>query len=285
MSVDRYASLELSTGSTVVKKGDIWWHQVRPFLYRPLLPFRKYDLGNAVRQFGKFGAYQHGVIDGQPHNSYLNFIVFEDLHNYATGQLHKGVRRNLEATIKNDVALRRVLDEEEFSAKAYDVYLSFYRRTKYSFDTSRATKDGFAQWTRALFEFQDLVIVGAFSGQELLAFEIACLVEDAVILKTVAHSDKGIEFRTPDLLLHYWRVSTRETQSINVIYDSMLLNTLGINEFKIRRGARVTALPAFLHINPVVLWLIRTASKSIHTRLLGREAAEALTTGRTSQAA
>jgi len=51
-----------------------------------------------------------------------------------------------------------------FSAKAYDVYLSFYRRTKYSFDTSRATKDGFAQWTRALFEFQDLVIVGAFSG-------------------------------------------------------------------------------------------------------------------------
>jgi len=43
MSEERYAAFEHATAMTVVKCGSAWWTQVRPYLYRPLLPFKKYD--------------------------------------------------------------------------------------------------------------------------------------------------------------------------------------------------------------------------------------------------
>ena len=41
MSADEFAAVELALGGKVVKSGDVWWRQVRPFFYRPLLPYRE----------------------------------------------------------------------------------------------------------------------------------------------------------------------------------------------------------------------------------------------------
>src|SRR5271168_4378956 len=71
MTVDRYAAFERATEMKVVKFGDIWWHRVRPFLYRPLLPFKKYDV-KVAEGIGRIGVFQYGVEDAQSCNSYLN---------------------------------------------------------------------------------------------------------------------------------------------------------------------------------------------------------------------
>ncbi len=73
----------------------------------------------------------------------------------------------------------------------------------------------------------------------------------------------------PDLLLHTYRISTREQPQIHAIYVGMLGQSPGINEYYFIRGARVLALPAFLHMHPALLWLIRKANKSIYGRLRG----------------
>jgi hypothetical protein len=269
MSVDRYAALERATAVKVVKKGNIWWHQIRPFLYRPLLPFKKYDLKTAREGFSKISAFQHCVEDGQPHNSCLNPVVFDELHSYDLKNMPGNVQRHVKKALRNRVTVSRIVDEREFSEKAYPVYLSFYERTKYGFDPSRRRKNGFSRWAHAVFKFHEAVVLGAFAGQELVGFEISCLIENTLILKTIVHSQRALRLGCPDLLLHHYRISALEQPDIHAIYDSMLAGNPGINEFKIVRGAKVLALPAFLNIHPIVLWWLKNTTESIYSRLHG----------------
>jgi hypothetical protein len=268
MSIDRYAALESAAGLKVTKQGDVFWQQVRPFFYRPLAPYCGYDQAATARQFGKLAAFQHGVLNGQPSNSYLNFIVFDDLRNYDPGKLHRNAQRNLRAAQKNGLVAARLADEKQFVEQGYELYLSFYRRAKYEFATQRTRKEGFAQWARALFQFPDMPILGAFQGDKLLGFEMSCRIGDTVIRKTMVHSDKGLELRAPDLLLHHCRVAAREDPSITLVYDSGL-STHGIDEYKLRRGAHVTAIPAYLHVNPILLGLIKKFGSTSYQRLGG----------------
>jgi hypothetical protein len=131
-------------------------------------------------------------------------------------------------------------------------------------------EDGFSRWSHALFQFPETVVLGAFAGRDM-SFEIGCLVEDTFILKTLVNSDKALKLGAPDLLLHSYRISVREQPNIRGIYASMLGQRSGINEFYLVRGARVLALPAFLHMHPALLWLTRRTSKNTYERLLGFE--------------
>jgi hypothetical protein len=253
----------------VVKTGDTWWHQVRPFLYRPLLPFKKYDLRKTTKDFNRIGAYQYGVEDGQACNSYLNPIIFDELQNYDIQKLAYSVRKHIKKAVKNDVIVSRILNEREFSEYAYPCYVSFYERTRYGFDKSRRTRDGFSRWSRTLFQFPEAVILGAFVGQELVSYEIACLVEETLFLKTLVNSDKALRLGAPDLLLHTYRLRSREQPEIHAIYDSMLGQSAGINKYYLIRGARVVAVRADLHMQPVLRWLLQKGNDKIYRRLLG----------------
>lgn len=274
MTADRYADLERATGIRVVKVGDVWWQQVRPFLYRPLLPFRKYDLKKTEDGLTAIGAFQYGVEEGQTCNSHLNPIVFDEPHSYDIKKLRYNVQKHIKKALKNGVRVSRIVDEKEFCESAYPCYVSFYQRTKYAFDASRRRKDGFSRWAHTLFDFPETVILGAFAGRELVSFEIGCLVEDTFILKTLVNSDKALKLGAPDLLLHTYRTGVCEQPNINLIYDSMLGQSSGINEYYIVRGARVLALPAFLNMHPALLWFIRKANKGIYKRLLGFDSEE-----------
>jgi hypothetical protein len=49
----------------------------------------------------------------------------------------------------------------------------------------------------------------------------------------------------------------------------MMSENSGLNKYKMMRGATVIALPAFLHIHPGILWLIKKANCAAHERLRG----------------
>ena len=59
MSVERFAALEGAAGLKISKQSDIYWREVRPFFYRPLAPFCKYDPQKTKRQFRLLAAFQH----------------------------------------------------------------------------------------------------------------------------------------------------------------------------------------------------------------------------------
>lgn len=236
MSVERYAAFEQATGAKVVRIGEIWWQQSRSFLYRPLLPFKKYDLTRIREGFDRVGVFQTAVEDKQPSNSYLNPIMYERPQDYDANKFRDSARKNLNKALRNPIAVRFIVDAEQFSEMAYPVYLSFYKRTKYRFDTSRKDKAKFTGWAHAVFQFPEAVVLGAFVGQELVSFEIACLVENTLILKTLVTSDKALTLNAPDLLLHSYRTIAQHHPEIQVIYDSMLAANVGLNNYKVRRG-------------------------------------------------
>lgn len=271
MSVDRYAALERATGVEVRKINGIWWQRVRPFFYRPLLPFKKYDLVTLSDRSCRLGVFQYAVNTGQVHNSYLNPIVFDDLQNYDVAKLQKNARNNLKKAFLNPITVRRIADERELSEKGHPVYVSFYERTKFNFDTSRRRKPGFALWAKTLLQFPEVVVLGAFLGHELLSFEITCRVDNAIIIKTIVNSDKALELRTPDLVLHCCRTSAIETPDICLIYHGMFSPNPGLNKYKIMRGARVLALPAHLTVHPALLSLIQRGAKGLYDHLHGQD--------------
>jgi len=269
MSVDRYAAFEQALGTRLLRTGDIWWVQIRPFFYRPLLPFERYDVEAVKKLVGHRGVFQHAVMEGQAHNSYLNTIIFDDLHKYDPRQLRKNVRGSLKKGMASGATVRPIVDAAEFCEKAYPVYLSFYERTRYAFDKSRRSKEVFIRWARRLFQFSDAVILGAFAGQELISFEIHCLVERTLILKSIVNSESAVRTGAPDLVLHHVRSSASGQSTIDKIYDTMRARNQGINEYKVFRGAKVLALPSLLHIHPALLWSLRKVSRGIYSRLCG----------------
>ena len=59
MSIDEYAEFEMVMGAKLQKKGGVWWHQIRPYFYRPLFPFVELSPNQTKGLFGKFAAFQH----------------------------------------------------------------------------------------------------------------------------------------------------------------------------------------------------------------------------------
>ena len=283
MSIDRYAQLVEAMGGTVLKQGQVWFNQGHRFFYRPLLPHRKYDLYEAMKQNNKFGLFQHGVQDDQPHNCYLNLIIFDRLSSYEANTLSGGALRNLKEGMKNGVVVRRICDPEDFASKGHPVYMSACRRNQYGANTpwgaQRRDPKGFAKWTHTIFKFPETLVLGAYARGELLSFEISWMVEDTLVLSTIVHSDNGIALRTPDLMLHAWRITVRDQPGVNFILDSLMGST-GVDEFKLRRGGRALALRAYVNIDRAVLCLIRHIWPRAYSRIAGRAPDEVLPNSR-----
>jgi len=288
MSIDRYAQLVEAAGGTVFKQGPVWFREGHRLFYRPLLPHRKYDLCEARRHVTKLGVFQHGVKDNQPHNCYLNFIIFDRLWSYEGTRVSGGALRNLKEATKNGVTVRRISDPEEFASKCYPVYMSAYRRNQYGAGTrwgaQRRDPEGFAKWAHMIFQFPETIVLGAYARDQLLSFEISWIVEDTLVLNTIVHSDNGIALRTPDALLHAWRIAVRDQPGVNIIWDSFM-GTPGVDEFKLRRGGRALALRAYVNIDRATLFLLRHTWPRAYSRLAGRVPDEALPNGRRIEAA
>jgi hypothetical protein len=270
MSGERYAALELLSGVRIIKQGDVFWRRVRPFFYRPLFPFCRYDRTSIGKSFRKLVACQYAIWEGQSNNSFLNLIIYEDIRSYDGEKLHRGPAKNLSFAIEHGLRVQRLFDERDFCVQGYQAYLSFYERTKYRFANHRTDRKGFEHWARTLFRFPEVVVLGAFLGSTLVGFGVACAVEGAVIIKSAVHSDLGLQLRSPDLLLHLWRLAARNDSGVDMIYDSAM-TTPGIDEFKRRRGAVVVALPAHLQASPFMLRAIRCFNRTRYEHLLGFE--------------
>lgn len=288
MTIDRYAQLVQATGGTVLKQGQLWFAQGRRFFYRPLLPHRKYDLYEIRRDVNKLGVFQYGVKDDQPHNCYLNSIIFDRLHSYEARTLGGSALRNLKEAVKNGVAVRRIRDPKEFASKGHPVYMSAYSRTGYGANTrwgaQRRDPEGFAKWTHTIFQYPETIVLGAYAGGELLSFEVSWIVQDTLVLSTVVHSRSGIELRAPDLLLHAWRMALRDQPAVNSILDS-LLGSSGVDEFKLRRGGRALAVRSYVNISRPALSMMRHIWPHGYSRIVGRAPDAVLPNNRRMEAA
>lgn len=270
MNIDQYAQLEQQTGIPLIKKGEIYWREVRPFFYRPLLPFDPYPIEATSELFPFWNMIQFPVEEKSRANSALNMIVIDDIQTYSIETLHKDRRRDVRKAIQNGVTIKQIHDAESFIPQAYPVYLSFYGRTQYGHHKDRNERETFANWIRTLIAFEDVYLLGAYLNHELIAILVYCIVDGILVGKSLINSEKAIHSRTPDLLLHYTREEIAQKAKVDLIFTGMVLREQGINNFKLWRGAKILSLPAYLKMPSPAKTILKTLKKAEYEFLIGK---------------
>ncbi len=270
MNIEEYAQLEQKTGSRLIKKGNIWWREVRPFFYRPLLPFASYTCEETVRLFPLWQMAQFPVKEKSRANSQLHMIVFDDIQSYQIDSLDKDRRRDLRKAIQNGVSIQQIHEPNPFISQAYPVYLSFYHRTQYEYQKNRNQKEAFADWVHTLLSSPDVYLLGSYLEEELIAILVCCIVDRILIAKSLINSEKSIPLRAQDLLLHYTREELAKKRNVTLFYSGMLDRKPGINNFKLWRGAKIVSLPSHLKMPSPAKSVLKIFKQSEYAFLIGK---------------
>jgi hypothetical protein len=267
MSVDEYAGLEAALGATLVKAGDVWWRKVRPFFYRPLLLHRELALDHLSYPRPSWpGGVQYAVPAGVPANSRIQLLQFDNPRDYSLESLNPTSRRHLRRAMKS-FAVRPIPDIEEFIVSGHGVYLSFFRRTRYGYRSDRTDPDTFAQWARVLYRFPKAQVRGAYRGAELVSVSVSYLVEEVAFTATFFSKSEALAEHVSELMLHEIRERAAASGSVELILAAAAGMERGLDEFYLRRGARLAHRPAHLEMNPLALFLLKYFKSDAYSKL------------------
>jgi hypothetical protein len=254
MTIDEYAAFQQSGGSKVVKIGDTWWTEARPFFYRPLFPFaevrpwlKRYPFGSLV------GGVLHLVPEGVTGNSFMNLFVYDELKDYSIDQVGAKQRWIIKKGLDNFSA-RRITDLNAFVEEASAIYESFYERTKYFYKKERTNKESFIAWARSIFQHPKVVITGAYHQDRLSAIDISYRVEDIIIDDVFFSDSQSQPLKVTDFMVHTLREAARSTDA-RVLFRGFPTGKPTLDESKVTRGCKILKKAAYCKINPVALYV------------------------------
>ena len=165
--------------------------------------------------------------------------------------------------------LKEIRDPQDFIRVAYPVYLSFYSRTHYWYQSERRDQRGFAAWAETLFAFPKLLILGAWHQDALCAVHISYRVEDVLVLDHFfSHSD-ALHLRVRDATYHFLRERATAEPDLQWLYLGRVSGEKGLDDSKLERGAVVLSKPAFCLLNPLCRLALRLCLPGCYAKLLG----------------
>ncbi len=272
MSLEEFAELERRNGAKLSQIDGIWWREVRPFFFRPLFPFTNLSPASTrPPSRSRFGGFQHLVSDPSLSNSFMNFLVFDRIQQYAFEELGHDYRKNTRKGLRH-FSFRPVTEIEEFVVQGHRVYTSFYNRTGYPWKKERQDQRSFECWAREILSFPKVLVLGAYDGPELCAISISYLVEDVIIYATNFSTTESLRLRVSEAMLHVIRDIASRCVGPAYIYMGPSRTKEGIDAFKVNRGCKNLAQPAFFRMNPLLLPILKRFRGSDYRKLLGTPA-------------
>jgi hypothetical protein len=267
MTIDEYAEFQISCGAKVIKIGDTWWTEARPFFFRPLFPFAQVTPENARYPLQSFiGGVLHLVPDATASNSYMNLFLYDELGEYSIEKLGAKQRWIIRQGVKNFEA-RRITDLKAFVEEAFPIYDDFYNRTRYFYKKERRDREGFAVWAEAVFRFPKVVVMGAYHEGKLCAVDISYRVED-IIIDDVFFSDNASQgLRVTDFFVHTLREAAKSTDA-RMLFRGFPTGKQTLDESKVKRGCKILKMPAYCKINPIALYVGKTFMNQSYRKLI-----------------
>jgi len=258
ITAEECAQLELAQGAKLVKIQGVWWRQVRPLFFRPLLQFKEYAFAPVAPRLAWAGGFQYCCSDPSRANTVVDFLMLENAKDYSIDRLSRKRRREVRVASK-ELVLRSLVDRGEFKDLAHPVYVSFYRRTHYGFLARRNRKEHFDEWADQIFAQSGLIVRGAFLGTQLLAVSISEVIDETLLYQTFFASDEGLRREVAGLMLHdIGTIAAADGQVERVLAGNRMLGAL--NTFYLLRGFRFVSKPAYLWLNPLAHFLLRTVA-------------------------
>lgn len=253
MSEEEYAAFERSQGERVVNVRGLRWRQVRPFFYRPLLPFEVSAAGSVhVPLQARLGGYQFAVTPEAAANSHIGMLLFRQTQAYSLDSLQRQKRQQVLHAAKEFV-VRAIDDVEEFKRDGHEIYLSFMARTDYAYKSERLRRQHFVSWADSIFRFPKNLTLGAYRDGKLQGASISRLVGDTVVYSTMFSSGEALARNVNSLLLHTLREAASVTPGVRQIFISMASSSgpTSIEQFFLVRGCELVHIPALLRLNPL----------------------------------
>ena len=262
-----------ASGQRSVTLNGVPWLRVRPFFYRPLLPFQAFAPGASPAPSGAFlGAFQHAVPSADLANSSLNTLMFADATRYSQANLDYNRRRQIKISSKT-FQVRAIIDPVEFKEKAYPVYLSFLERTQYQHASHRRERAKFSQWADCLFQMPKIAVLGAFrsGGEALGAVSLSFVFDQTLVYASFFCDTASMKHHISDGMLHFVREAAAD-QALKQVFVGMRKSgsRASLDEFYLTRGCQVVSLPAYLHVNPLAKAILLTCMPKKYQRLCGR---------------
>lgn len=268
MTVDEYAALQLCLGEKLVKVDGIWWRRVRPFFYRPLMihvPVGEVSRGPTK---GLFGAFQFGVTAAGAGNSTINYLMLDGLREYDGTQLPRRNRQLLRQASKYFV-VRQIAEPDELKCGGHAAYISFYKRTRYSYLRERCSVRGFYRWVDKIFKFGRPLVLGGYSGNQLKGVSVSYRIADTVIYASLFIETEAMRENLGELMFHELRVRASQEAGVRQIFLRPYHGGNSQDCFYLHRGAKIVRQPAQLRINPTILWLLKRFSPARYAALTG----------------
>jgi hypothetical protein len=277
MTAEELARFRCASGERIIRSHGVFWRQVRPFFYRPLLPFQEYQPELAGAPAVAFlGGFQHAVPSGVRTNSFLNLLICDNLKSYSLGGLQREERRQIRRAAEA-FTVSPVTDVKEFKANAYAVYRSFYERTQYEFKSERRYENNFSRWAQALFQNPKVIILGAYDqNRQLVAIGVWYLVADTLIYSTFFCETKSLKMHVAGLMLHTMREAAAGHPDLTQIFvgNYKFSAAAGVDKFYFERGFKLIRKPAWLQLNPLVKSGLKHFAPAQYGRLIGEIKAE-----------
>jgi hypothetical protein len=268
MTIVQYAEMQRMSGAAVILRHGTYWRRVRPFFYRPILPLEAHRADGQPRPFPWPNGYQHVVTAGEPSNSTLNFIVLDNLQSYSLGTLsHR--RRHLITHAGQSFEVRPITASGELKQQGHRVYLSFFRRTKYSYKSERQQKVIFDQWADALFRHPAMLVLGGYGGDGLVAISTSCLVNTTLVYSTLICETAAMKKNVGEVMFHELRRIAANQPEISRIYVRNYQGGGSHDQYYLMRGCRLERIPALLDLPTPARTLIPRFLPKQYARLCG----------------
>ena len=268
MSLHEYAAMAASLGDGLVLVDSVFWRRVRPFFYRPLIPFQVRDPSGPKPNTALFGGVQHAVPFGCPSNSVMEFIMTESAGGYELSELEKKDAWAVRSAAKR-FEIRPVTCKTDFDLYGHGVYLDFLQRTRYSYKSERRDPAKFAEWSKVVFACPKSLILGAYEGSQLCAVSISHAVMDTAYYATFFATKSALGRHVSDLMLHNIRMAAKHTPGMRNLFATMRHGVSGPENFYLHRGFKVKSMPAMFRSNPLTSVILRYFFRRQYQQIVG----------------
>jgi hypothetical protein len=267
MTLDEYAQQEAGMGFKLRQVDGMWWRQIRPFFYRPLFPFSKFEPGRfPPPRRSWLAGYHHLVPSEQYANSEMRLMVFDDVPHYSLDQLPQPYRKNTRKGLSH-FEFRRINNFKEFLTEGFKVYMSFYERTGWAYQSERTKPEYFRRWAKGVFSAPKTAVWGAYKEGQLRGVTISFRVENVIISPTYFADSEALRLRVSEAMLHFLRTQAAEASGTKYVYMGMAGSKDTLDDYKASRGCRVLTLPAYTWLNPAVAFVTKYFRKQDYQRL------------------
>ena len=269
MTPGEYADLERELGATVVERGGIFWRQVRPFFYRPVLPVMEFSKAEAAKPFNWPNGFQHALAGGEAANSQLNFILLDGLREYSVDGLGRRRKQLMRAAAQN-FQVRPLRDLREFKEQGFRAYRSFYERTGYTHRADRKDEATFHEWAEKVFRHPKVILLGGYGADGLVGVSRSYQVGRTLVYATLFCETNSLKKNLGELMFHELRLLAAQLSGIEEIFVRNYQTGNSLDQYYLLRGCKLVSKPARLELPAIIRSGIKCFLPQQHALLTGK---------------